>query len=68
MYRFPIFNLQMMQYLFCMASQVYITNLKAVLLCFERISDLRVNMEKCKVFGLNLAEGELFIYTTILGG
>lgn len=37
---------------FCEASQKYVTNLRLVLLCFERISDLHVNMKKSKVAGM----------------
>lgn len=52
--------------LFCAASQVFVTNLRLVLLCFERISGLRVDMDKCKAAGLNLNEGDLDVYSRIL--
>lgn len=53
--------------LFCEASQEYITNIKLVLQCFERIPRLRVNMEKSKVAGFNLNENELATFVGILG-
>lgn len=61
-----IYNL-LMTPLFCEATWDYIVKLRAILNFFKRISGLMVNLKKFKVAGLNLADGELFVYAGILG-
>lgn len=46
---------------------MYIAHLRLVLLCFERISRLRVNLEKSKVAGLNLSDSEIEVFAGSLG-
>lgn len=53
--------------IFCDAHCSYINNIRILLKCFERISRLRINMEKSKVVGLNLAVEELNEYALLLG-
>lgn len=53
--------------LFCEAYLDYIGKLRTILRCFERISGLKVSLEKCKVAGLNIEDMELSTYARLMG-
>lgn len=53
--------------LFCEAAPKFVLKLRSIMRSFERISGLRINLEKCKVAVLNLEDGELSVYARLLG-
>lgn len=53
--------------LFCDANETQICNIKAILLCFEAVSGLRVNFFKSEMIGVRVNEDRLAMFADLFG-
>lgn len=65
--RISVSHLQFAYDLSCEAKDPYISNIRVLVTCFEKITGLRVNLERSNFSGLNIVEGELDSYTPNVG-
>lgn len=53
--------------IFCRADKEQIKNVKAILLCFEAVSGMKINFFKSEILGVSIEEPALSHYADILG-
>ena len=53
--------------IFCDASEEQIRNLKAILICFEAVSGLKINFFRSELIGVRVGEAFLYKYADLFG-
>lgn len=63
----PICNVKTIHLFFHEASEEEIKNVKVILICYEAVSDLKINFYKSELIGIEVEEVLMHLYAEVLG-